>query len=304
MKLYSLYENLLNEIEASLNENPTADMLANKLYVSATHLRRLFKGAFGMPLASYIRSRKLAASLDMLLNSDAAIVDIASNFCFDHPQSYIRAFKSEFGITPGELRKTGQIVNVKPPLQMFSASSLSEGVLFGPEIVFVPEFHCVGIHHVLPDHFNNRMIADIALDFCMNEIAKIPNIKVPDVYYGITLITEEDIENLSNPNSLDMFPNYIPSVCVHDFSDVPPGFTPTIVPSSLCVKFHYIGQHHPTELDANIMSGMYDAIDAFNEDENAKYGIYNGGLYFERIALADYDGTFCKMEWFTPVHEK
>ena len=293
MKLYSLYENMLYEIEKNLGNDPTADKLANGLFVSSVHLQRLFKEAFGVPLAGYIRSRKLAASLDMLLNSKAAILDIAVTFGFEHAQSYIRAFKGEFGLTPGELRKTGQIVSIKPPIQMFPANRLSEGVLFGPKIVFVPEFHCVGISHVVPYSSDADVAAGMARDFYLNHINKIPNIKLPDVYFGITKFSEDAD-----------YSTYIPSVCVRDLSEVPEGFVASVIPSCLCVKFHYIGEHHPMDLDADIMDGMYDAIGKFEDDERAKYGMYKEGLYFERIALADYDGTYCKMEWFSPVHEK
>jgi hypothetical protein len=30
----------------------------------------------------------------------------------------------------------------------------------------------------------------------------------------------------------------------------------------------------------------------------------NQKLYFERIDTAAYDGTYCQMEWFTPISEK
>jgi AraC family transcriptional regulator len=42
------------------------------------------------------------------------IVDIAIEYGFDYEQSYIRSFKREFGITPGSLRKNGQIVKTTP----------------------------------------------------------------------------------------------------------------------------------------------------------------------------------------------
>jgi hypothetical protein len=27
-----------------------------------------------------------------------------------------------------------------------------------------------------------------------------------------------------------------------------------------------------------------------------------GGMYFEKIDAAVYDGTYCKMEWFSPIY--
>jgi AraC family transcriptional regulator len=50
-----------------------------------------------------------------LLYTDKNILDIALDYGFDYEQSYIRAFKREFGITPGGLRKNGQMVKITPP---------------------------------------------------------------------------------------------------------------------------------------------------------------------------------------------
>jgi hypothetical protein len=58
------------------------------------------------------------------------------------------------------------------------------------------------------------------------------------------------------------------------------------------------------DIDSDVAKGMYEAIDRFGEDGSTKYGLHVNKLYFERIALADYDVTYCKMEWFTPVYEK
>ena len=74
IKLYNLYENLLHAIEERLtDEHLTADQLSGVLSVSSVHLQRLFKSAFDTTLASYIRSRRLAASLEKLVNSDLSI---------------------------------------------------------------------------------------------------------------------------------------------------------------------------------------------------------------------------------------
>jgi len=56
----------------------------------------------------------LSASIDNIINSNLNILDIAILYDFEYEQTYIRSFKREFGITPGDLRKTGQIIKIKP----------------------------------------------------------------------------------------------------------------------------------------------------------------------------------------------
>jgi len=155
LRPYDLLENILIDIEKGIKEGTNITTLAEKYSVSDRHLLRLFKFAFKQTLGSYIRSRRLSASIDALLNTDSKILSIALDYGFDYEQSYIRTFKSEFGITPGELRKSGQIVKVKPPLHLFDENKLADGLFFGPDIVMVPQFHIAGKIHRIP--FSNSV---------------------------------------------------------------------------------------------------------------------------------------------------
>ncbi|MCL2181780.1 MAG: hypothetical protein FWB83_11725, partial [Treponema sp.] len=64
-----LLENVLNEIEAGLKADIDTEYLAERFAVSSTHLRLLFKSAFGQTIGSYIRSRKMAVSIEDLLGT-------------------------------------------------------------------------------------------------------------------------------------------------------------------------------------------------------------------------------------------
>jgi len=113
LRTFDLLENVLNDVEEGIWEGVNGNTLAKKYALSNRHLRRLFKFAYKQSLGSYIRSRRLAASLDDLLKTDSRILDIALDYGFNYEQSYINAFKREFGITPGGLRKSGHIANME-----------------------------------------------------------------------------------------------------------------------------------------------------------------------------------------------
>jgi len=117
-KHFELLKNVLFEIERCICEDINTNALAKKFYLSQGHLRRLFSFAFNQSIGDYIRSRRLAASIGALYKTDFNILDIALEYGFEYERSYIRAFKREFGITPGELRKSGQAVKVKPPIYL------------------------------------------------------------------------------------------------------------------------------------------------------------------------------------------
>lgn len=288
---YDLMKQLLFGIEDHITEVVTISDLAKRFYISEVHLQRLFKFAFGIPLAGYIRSRKLAASVEKLLSTDYRIIDIAHEYSFAHEQAYIRAFKKEYQITPGELRRSGTIVKVLPPLQIFPENKLPNGAMFGPDIVMVPRFQVIGRCFDVPFDQSVALPPKLAKRFWEEDSLRIQNIAEANVYYGITRI--DDLR--------DGYSHYMPSVKVTDISHIPEGMTADYFPSGMCARFHYIGKHHYYDINADMARGMYDAICSFANREGKGYDTLHQKLYFERISDEDYDGTYCQMEWFTPI---
>jgi len=148
-KQYELLEKVLADIEKNIKKVNTGS-LSHKYFLSEVHLRRLFRYVFRQSLTAYIRSRRLAASLNELLTTDAKILSIALDYGFEYEQSYIRTFKKEFGISPGAVRKSGQTVRIKPPVQLFHTDRLGEDILIGniimPAYMSGPHFKLIKTH--------------------------------------------------------------------------------------------------------------------------------------------------------------
>jgi len=123
-KTKNVLENVLTKIEDNLKDNITADDLADDFFVSSVHLQRLFKQAFKRSIGTYIRSRKLSASIADLLYSGLNVQDIALEYGFSFEQAYILSFRREFGFTPGDLRRNRQLVKTTPPLKPLGQKSI------------------------------------------------------------------------------------------------------------------------------------------------------------------------------------
>jgi len=294
LRPFDLLENVLIEIEKGIKEDINTGIIADKYELSEGHLRRLFRFAFKQSIAGYIRSRRLSSSLDELLKTDENILDIALNYGYSFEQSYIRAFKEEFGILPGELRKTGKILKVKPPLNLFDENKLKEGVLFGPEIVMVPKFFIAGISQIIPYDESITLAPKAAIKFWENDKKHINNIINPNVYIGLTC----NINNEANNSE------YITSVQVKNIDNIPQGFKSYTFNSCLCARFRYIGQHHYYDINRHIAEDMYKIIWKFANDKHQKIILLNDKIYFEKVDIDCYDGKYCQMEWFAPVVEK
>lgn len=100
-----IIQKVLIYIEKKDRGRLTVEDIAHHVYVSPAYLQCLFKESYGIGLAEYVRKKRLKLSCEMLQNTEKSVSDIAYEVGFAHESSFIRAFKKEFGITPGKARQ-------------------------------------------------------------------------------------------------------------------------------------------------------------------------------------------------------
>lgn len=289
-KPYELMENILLKIEENLKNNICIDDLAADLLISPTHLNRLFKFAFNRSVGGYIRSRKLSASLQDLLVDEAKVLTIALDYGFEHEGSYIRSFKREFGFTPGEFRRSGQVLNITSPIHLFDSNKLGNGIFFLPEIVFVPKFHVIGKSHSLPACDLSRLTSKMIKEFTNNELK---SFKTNSKFYvGIA----------KNYNNGEGTCEYISSILVEDLQNIPQGLNGFTFDASLCARFRYIGQYNFNDISFEDTDLIFQEIWQFY-NEHIGYALLMDELYFEKIYWGDENEKYYHFEWFTPVKE-
>lgn len=84
---------------------------------SLWHMQKIFKEITGISLGKYIRQRRLAKAVNLLINSSKAIFDIALDFGFGSQSHFTYMFRKEFGITPYDFRQNPNIkLEIKEPL--------------------------------------------------------------------------------------------------------------------------------------------------------------------------------------------
>lgn len=292
LKSYDLLKKVLNDIENNLKEEIDEETLAKKNNLSTGHLRRIFRFAFGRNIGAYIRSRKLAASVWDLLYTDKNILDIALDYGLDYEQSYIRAFKREYSLTPGDLRKTGRIIKITPPLQLFDSNKLGDGLVFGPDIVMVPEFHVVGKKYKCQFRDSLALPPEKRKAFMAESLA-IPNVVNRDMFTNLNWEAGPD----------DDYFWYMPGVQVRDLRRVPAGYDHFTFPASLCARFRFIGPPY-TEINMISAGGMFRAIEDFITGGHQEYFVENKKINIDRFDLSAAGDSYCQWEWFAPVAKK
>lgn len=110
----------LNKAIEYIEEHLTTEMDYEQLgciaCCSSYHFQRMFSYMAGMPLAEYIRKRKMSLAAVDLQGSDAKIIDIAEKYGYHSPTAFNRAFQSIHGIAPSKVRDEGISVKSFPPI--------------------------------------------------------------------------------------------------------------------------------------------------------------------------------------------
>ncbi len=92
-------------IEDNLDADIELAEVARQAGISQWHFQRIFKALANETLKTYIRSRRLAGALDRLAFTKERILEIAMASGFETQESFTRAFKLAFGVTPADYRR-------------------------------------------------------------------------------------------------------------------------------------------------------------------------------------------------------
>jgi AraC family transcriptional regulator len=95
----------LVHIQTHLDDDLSLDQLAGRAGFSAYHFHRVFSEFVGEPVKEYIRRLRLERSTFRLRISDATILNIALDCGFKTHETYTRAFKRRFGVSPSVFRE-------------------------------------------------------------------------------------------------------------------------------------------------------------------------------------------------------
>ncbi|WP_086350973.1 AraC family transcriptional regulator [Candidatus Enterococcus clewellii] len=107
-------------IEEHLEEEIKIDDLAALANLSPFYYQRLFSRLVKKPAREYIKFRRLAHASDLLSNKRMRILDIALESGFNSHETFTRAFKEAYGMTPEYYRESPVMLNQfdKPDLAL------------------------------------------------------------------------------------------------------------------------------------------------------------------------------------------
>ena len=130
MHAWEQIQKTVDYLDEHLAEEVNMEALAEQASLSLFYFQRLFCRLVNKPVAEYIKLRRMTKAADMLLaETDKNVMDIALECGFTSHESFSRAFKTAFGLTPTVYRKEKPAINrmIKPNL-LLKYVLIDEGV--------------------------------------------------------------------------------------------------------------------------------------------------------------------------------
>lgn len=188
MNYFQRFQRSIDFIENKLTEDITLVEVANKANCSLYHFHRIFKILVGNSVKEYIRKRRLTLAAEELVQTQKSVIDIAFDCRYGAPESFTRAFKKMYGLSPLQYRKWGVFIplNYKADLLKIYLEEQKRGIKMKPVIKEKDEFIVVGIELNTQYGSCQRDVPKFWNTFSKKEsFNKLKNLKSPEQIFGI-----------------------------------------------------------------------------------------------------------------------
>jgi AraC-like DNA-binding protein len=103
-------EDIIKFIDDNFNKNISLDFVADKFKYNSSYLSKVLKQYTGVSFTDYINKRKIDLAKSLLVESDMQIKEIGERVGYNSSSMFIRTFQKYSGTTPGEFRKSKQVI--------------------------------------------------------------------------------------------------------------------------------------------------------------------------------------------------
>ncbi len=231
MQAHQDLQDLLNYIEAHLEQSLSVGELAERAGYSRWHFQRIFVAVTGLSPAGYIRARRLSEAARLLRETRCKILPLALRYGFESQAAFTRAFRQHFGLTPGAARHPGVRLALQSPLQI---NTFFGGPMLKPDLVTEPPRTVIGFRSrfmsALSPEANNLEVIPGLWQKLFPRISEIQSAD-PEISLGV-IIAEADCEG-----ELD----YLAGKPVTHTDQIPEGMSVLQLPGGLYARFTHTG---------------------------------------------------------------
>lgn len=92
------------KLTANLKERPTIEELSKEYLINTSTLKETFKGIYGMPIATYMKTYRIKQAAVLLRQTQDTVADIAQQVGYINQSKFATAFREIMKISPTEYR--------------------------------------------------------------------------------------------------------------------------------------------------------------------------------------------------------
>ncbi|MDR1554124.1 MAG: GyrI-like domain-containing protein [Prevotellaceae bacterium] len=91
---------VIDYVSTNLHKPLSLDMIANQIHVSQRQLLRIMRTALNESLSAYVARQRVERAVMYMQTEELNLTTIAAMVGYDNPQSFSKAFRKHFGISP------------------------------------------------------------------------------------------------------------------------------------------------------------------------------------------------------------
>lgn len=233
--------------EGLSDETLSLDAVARHAGYSSWHFQRLFGALTGLSLKEYIRRRRLTEAYEVLSAGSEAprLLDLALDCGFESQEAFSRAFKKQFGMTPGACREAkGGLLLLAARAPRFTAAYLDHvfgGISMVPELIECSEMYVAGpagnIIGASSPEMNTHAVIPKLWDVFFARLAEIPHRADDKAFYGL-IYSLQPPHVKEHPEEM----RYLAGARVTSGDQLPQGLELKTVPAGRYAKFIHKGK--------------------------------------------------------------
>ena len=106
---HNISEKIIDLVQHHYDTDLTLEECASRLHYNANYLSSVFRKETGYSFSEYLSMYRFKMAKKWLSDTEIPIKDIATKLRYNNPQNFIRSFRKQEGITPGQYREKKRI---------------------------------------------------------------------------------------------------------------------------------------------------------------------------------------------------
>lgn len=268
----AIIKKAIEYIESHIETNISVIDVCDNTHYSKWEFQRVFRAFTGDSVGGYLRARRLTLAAETLMNdSEKRILDVAIESNFGSQEAFARAFKTQFTVSPTEIRAHSNLYRKfkKPRLTEISLQHLNKHIVKEPLIIDFPARHFVGMTTQMKTHLSaDSDFVTLAPQLWMqfNQRRKEISARIKGDSFGFAISQDGDMN--------EDYLKYMASVQVADSREIPRDMELLSLKPMTYALFENVGHEEVSRYTIDYIYGIWLQNSDYERAEGYDYEVF------------------------------